>query len=309
MGELAKAIRWTTPGAVALSVTLLVVVWTRACTQFVLASAGADPLLDVEASSLLTGAALSIPIGFLVYQAYFYNFSRPLWLWRAVRADLGDLVLDLGPVEIDGARWIARESSEPLLRVRSRVLPEPLRRSAAALWLYRVEEDGTENASQTDRGLERQYYEKMEGHHAQLEAQIARCTFEGADTMRAESTRLADIYHTLGACRWALVSGWFAGFGWSAWTSVDRYADPLPAWVPPGLALLAWAWLFPLVGYLFVVMHVNRRHSFDRRVILLRHMVSADRGSISRHRVPGWRGSRVPVVGRPVQRGPAVPPA
>jgi hypothetical protein len=292
VGELAKAIRWTTPGAVALSVTLLVIVWTRACTQFVLASAGAEPLLDVGASSLLTGAALSIPIGFLVYQAYFYNFSRPLWLWRAVRADLGNLVLDLDPVSIDGATWVARPSTEPLLRIQARVLPGPLRRSAAALWLYQPEEDGTFTPASNDRSLERQYYEKMEMHHAQLEAQIARCTFDGSDTMRAESTRLADIYHTLGACRWALVSGWGAGLGWSAWTSVDRYADPLPAVVPPALALLAWLWLSPLIGYLFVVMHVNRRHSFDRRVILLRHMVTADRGSHARHRVPGWRGSR-----------------
>ncbi|WP_297624548.1 hypothetical protein [Nocardioides sp.] len=292
MSELAKAIRWTTPGAVALTITLLVVVWTRACTQLVLSRAGAEPLLDVEASNLLTGAALSIPIGFLVYQAYFFNFSRPFVVWRAVRADLGNLVLDVGPVEIDGAHWVALPSRESLLRVRKKVRPGALRRSAAALWLYKVEADGTQSPMPSNRPHEGRYYEILETHHARLEARIARCTFGGSDTMRAESSRLADIYHTLGACRWALMFGWVGGLGWSAWTSVDRYADPVPALAPLAVAILAWIWLFPLVGYLFVVMHVNRRHSFDRRVILLRHMLEADDQAKRAHRIPGWRGSR-----------------
>jgi hypothetical protein len=295
VSELAKALRWTTPGALVLAVSVAIVVLSRAAHRLAFENQPDGELLNVQASTLLTGAALSIPLGFLVYQVYFFNFSRPMIICRAVRADLGGLVMNKGPVEIDGRLWTVQKSREPLLRTNRRIRPNLLRRPAGALWLYAAKDKPDEQAERPggpmplSRGLERRYYEILEDHHCELEAIVARCSFDGSDTMRAESNRLADVYHTLGACRWAVVLGWIGGVAWSIWSTLT---NSMGGWAPVAASIGVGTVVLPVVVYLFVVMHVNRRHSFGRRVSLLRQMLAADARSNRAQRIPGWRGSR-----------------
>jgi hypothetical protein len=274
--EFAKALRWTAPGSVALFVMLGVVVLSRVSAElFEVTARSSEGLLDVDAAGLLTGAALSVPLGFVTYQIYFFFFSRPFVVWRAVRGDFGTQVLHAAGMRAKGGKWVPRRSEEPLLRFASRPRLRRLRGYVGPIWLYQFQPDQNhwEPLAKDQQAVERLYYKRVESRWARLQSEIDRCTFPGSDQMRAQLDRHADIYHTLGACRYALFIGWGSGTAWALWSTVETRLASVG--VVPALATVFTASILGLIAtaVLALMFHANRRHCNTRRVATLTIML------------------------------------
>jgi len=245
--------RFSIPGSIFLLWAVAGAVLIRLITGASFVSTTA-PLRENVAA--LTALVATIPVGFLLYQAY-YVFYRPLvlnwpmvWYGRWIRIDrasqilclfqddqiqalrdLFDVPLDITkPHEREGwpFRWLRllKLSSNYLARHESKT---HARKTYSKRWhdnwdVLRAIIDISE-ASEATRGIKREY------------------------------THLSDIYHALGATRTAVWAGWFTSVGVTA-AATAHLGEPWGNWA---IGVLAFA--VPTTAML-IILHQTRRQTW-----------------------------------------------
>ncbi|QGN58894.1 hypothetical protein [Nostocoides sp. HKS02] len=220
--------------------------------------------------ALLVAAA--VPTGFLIYQLYFYLHSRVEGvIFQFVHEDVGLKVLtDLGlGDQAVQSNWFTVARPGLYLRF-PRGASIPLTGETNSLWLQEPSNGPLLGYARAGRRRALAEYRRCRERNWQtLETAIN--TRPVADEKARERAfanldRLADIYHTLGATKLALATGWFAGVVW-LWSSLDpmrqiRARDALALTL--GAAVTAVG-----LGVMAMVLHENRRHCLKRRITAL----------------------------------------
>lgn len=280
VGEFAKVVRWSAPGAVLILSTLLVVAVGRLLLwQSLWPVANAHPprfvAIDPVGVALLVTA--TVPIGFLLYQVYFYLHSRGSGLiFQFVHQDIGAKVLldDNAGAKTEKSEWIAAVRQGIYIRSPRGGACLPLTSGIKTLWLENRTSGQPLSGTRKDRRLAvAQYQRCLEANWQVLETRIytqAVVDDTARERIFANVDRLADIYHTLGASKLALGAGWLGGVAWLAGsaaldsTDYDGARAVLITAVGTALALLV------VLVLALVVLHNNRLHCQRRRIAALK---------------------------------------
>jgi hypothetical protein len=210
-----------------------------------------------ENVAALTALVATIPVGFLVYQAY-YVFYRPLvlnwpmvWYGRWIRIDRASQILclfqddqvqalrDLFGVPLDITKPHEREESRPLKWLRLLTLSSD--------YLARHTSKTEARTTYSNR-----WYDNWDVLRAIIDISEAS---EATRGIKREYTHLSDIYHALGATRTAIWAGWFTSVGVTA-AATAHLGEPWGNWT---IGVLAFA--VPTIVML-IVLHQTRRQTW-----------------------------------------------
>lgn len=168
----------------------------------------------------LVAVLATIPIGFVVYQAYYFSYAPVVRIWpgswkgRFVRADRGWRILSsLEPSQVGALEAIFNvdiDVEEPYEVVADpkhwyRNPRQKLQHSLRMLELTGRMREKPMVGDQRKRAYERRWYANWDVLRSILD--IAG-TIPGSSQIKTEYTVLSDLYHALGAARTAVVSAW-----------------------------------------------------------------------------------------------------
>lgn len=145
MGELSKVVRWSAPGSVFILMTFAFVSLGKATfAQRIWPAPEESALLpwpEASGGAVVLLAAASVPLGFVIYQIYYYGFSRPEPFGLSyVHRDVAlDVQARLG-WKIEGLRegdWRVRKVRGLFLRRPSRARVPFTEGTLSSLWLYK----------------------------------------------------------------------------------------------------------------------------------------------------------------------------
>lgn len=257
----------------------------------------------VEASSAIQdntaaviAVAATIPVGFLIYQLYYFNYGPLLkpflllpWGGRFVRKDRGgQILLELDEDQLEGLEkvfkcTIAREPIHSVVpKGRSRL--QNLMHANGVLEVTGAIEALPMEDKQRQRAYENRWYTHWDVLRSAMD--LAAYTNEHVKT---EYTTLSDIYHSLGAARTAVVTAWI-GVSALAVLHVGRIEDqPIEAvlglLVILGFTIATYAvlhvargrtWRTAEISLIFSLRWVLKRNAHELRSL---RNVSADTGA------------------------------
>jgi hypothetical protein len=222
----------------------------------------------------LVGVLATIPVGFVVYQAYYFNYGPSVSVWplpwptRLVRTDRACQVLGHLPAAVVDQLALAFGLRLDLTEAYERV-PDPGRWfihpvEKAIHWLYllRLCPGWGEAASGADpvAAYSRRWHNNWDILRGMVE--IA-ASLPGANHVKEEYITLSDLFHALGAARTAVSLSWLAAFV-LALTHVGRLAESP---IESGLGLLL---ITALSMTLWVIFHFARRRTWKSAASSLR---------------------------------------
>lgn len=212
-----QVLRFSIPGS-------LLILWAIACFLILRRFQGVTFL---ESSNLirdnvgaLVAVLATIPIGFVVYQAYYFGYGPVVRTWhlpwdgRFVRLDRGSQILHhLEEDQIEALNEIFKTNldvSKPYDRVHDPGwwFAHPVRK--LYFWAGKLELNQTwlevfPDKRNRKRCYERRWHENWDVLRAVLDISGS---IEGSGQIKQEYTILSDIYHGLGASRKAITFGW-----------------------------------------------------------------------------------------------------
>ena len=217
-----QILRFSIPGSVLLLAYFAFFAISRRCQGVHLADSAAGLKMNI---SPVVGIAATIPIGFLVYQLYYFNYGPVVRFWpfpwggSLVRMDRGSQVLHRLPKP-------QRDALSAVFGVRFDLEAPHVRAVRPRHWwqLWKVRpwlwyalkmlhlKDSWKRGDRADRKVREERYAKR--WHRNWDAlravvDIAAST-ESTRQIRAEYIVLSDLYHALGACRTATALAWLA---------------------------------------------------------------------------------------------------
>jgi hypothetical protein len=170
------------------------------------------PLRENVAAGIAVLAA--IPIGFLIYQVYYFRYKPVLRIWlvpwesRFVRRDRGGQVLQtLDPDQLTELEEIF--NCEIHRKEIHRVAPKgksPLQKLMHAAGVLEVAEE----MKALEKKARRLIYEKHWYTHWDVLRSAMDIAVPYGEHLKAEYTSLSDVYHSLGAARTAVVTAWIS---------------------------------------------------------------------------------------------------
>jgi hypothetical protein len=214
----------------------------------------------------LVGVLATIPVGFVVYQAYYFNYGPMVSVWpfpwpnNLVRTDRACQVLSRLPAPT--VQSLADAFKLQLdLSVAYEPVPDPgkwylhpVQKTLHWLRLLRLKSDWGVEGSNSDRSAayRKRWHDNWDVLRGMVE--IA-ASLPGADHVKEEYMTLSDLFHALGAARTAVSVSWLAAVV-LAMTHTGRIADkPLASLV--GILLIT-----ALSTMLWVVFHFARRRTW-----------------------------------------------
>ncbi len=267
-----QVLRFSIPGAVLLLNGMLCFMIYRRVQGVGFEQTSALMRANVEP---LVGVLATIPVGFVVYQAYYFNYGPTVKPWplrwdgRTVRADRGYQVLCKLPRPMVAAMARDFKISVDLTHADERA-PDPgpfhrhpLKKSFYWLLIFRLDPEWT--AGEPDRDARREAYScRWHDNWDALRALVdIAATLPGAGQIKDEYVALADLYHALGAARTAVSASWMAAVV-LALTHIGRIAAA-PLQCALGLLLIT-----TLSTMLWVVFHIARRRTWKSAASFLR---------------------------------------
>jgi hypothetical protein len=218
MEPTSQLIRFSIPG----SIFVLAAIGTFALAKVVWEQplGSAESLATLTAS--ITAIAASIPLGFLIYQAYYWGYS-PFVIGDIVTRDRGREALSALPEEIQNQLRTLFDARLDMRRHHHTVDVPVLRK----LRLLRLDDERLKTRYKEDIPLSREDEYKFEEDDRNIRRIYSDNWYENWDVFRAildlvashgdrpeikrNFTTLYDIYHALGASRLAVVMGAMAG--------------------------------------------------------------------------------------------------
>jgi hypothetical protein len=258
-----QILRFSIPGSLLLLQAIACYFIFRRC-QGVGFTAASAPLKENIGAVVAVLAA--IPIGFVVYQAYYFSY-RPLvrtglarWGGRFVRADRGYRILSsLERSQVDALERIfdtdidVREVYRPV-DPPGRWYEQPSRR--IQFWLHMLELTDEFAEIEPLPRRRKAYEERWHNNWDVLRSVLDIAgTIPGATQIKSEYTILSDIYHSLGAARTAVAWGWALVLVF-ALTHAGRFASE------PGGSIAGVAAISLLTALLYLVLHSARRRTW-----------------------------------------------
>lgn len=230
--------------------------------------------------------AATIPVGFLVYQLYYFNYGpllRPFllpwdckllpWRGKLVRKDRGGTIL----LELDESQLkdiedifeceIDRDPIHQVVPEGKSLLQKLMKRSGVLVVSDAIDAQATDNKT-----LRRLYEDRWYVHWDALRSTMDLAAYTG-EHVKSEYTSLSDIYHSLGAARTAVLTAW-VGIVAIAVSHMGRIGEA-PIEALGGLLAIS-----TLTFATYVVLHVARGHTwrtaevslvFGLRWVLTRH--------------------------------------
>lgn len=213
-----QVLRFSIPGS-------LLILWAIACFLIFRRAQGVSFL---ESSTLirdnigaLVAVLATIPIGFVVYQAYYFGYGPVVRVWplpwggRFVRLDRGSQILHhLEPDQVAALNEIFKANldvSKPYDRVRNPGWWFAHPRRKFYFWAGKLKLNqnwlGSEDKDERRRCYERRWHENWDVLRAVLDISGS---IRGSGQIKHEYTILSDLYHALGASRKAITFGWLA---------------------------------------------------------------------------------------------------
>ncbi len=236
----------------------------------------------VDASSVIQdnvagviAVAATIPVGFLVYQLYYFNYGPLLhpfllpwsgklmpWPGRLVRKDRGGTILL--KLEEDQLRKLEETfkctiDREPIHKVVSEE-GSPIQKLMHRSGVLQVSDPIAAQAT-SDKELRQLYEDRWYVHWDVLRSTMDLAAYT-KEHVKNEYTSLSDIYHSLGAARTAVLTAWL-GITAVALSHRGRIAE---APVEAVVGLLA---IFVLSFAIYVVLHVARGHTWRTAEVCL----------------------------------------
>jgi hypothetical protein len=215
-----QVIRWTIPG----SVYLLFLGAFYLLGNLILKHSFQVDKLPVANNTAVGVAFLlitSIPLGFIIYQVYYYRYirGRMFVLRSVVLKDRGADILRALPIET-----VTRLAHG--MRVKPILQPMYERKKLTPIGPYALvlkKEHRTRNgrrlyqeARQTNWNLVRSYLDVI-------------CAKSGSDVVKAEYTSVSDIYHAQGASRISIVAAWMTYIGYTIFQGLGHFDEQTPA--------------------------------------------------------------------------------
>ncbi|MFL5897737.1 MAG: hypothetical protein ACJ76D_04660 [Solirubrobacterales bacterium] len=212
----------------------------------------------------LVGVLATIPVGFVVYQAYYFNYGPKVAIWPftwptdLVRTDRACQVL--GRLPAATVDQLAYAFDLPLdLTPAYRRVPNPgswhchpLEKTMHWLHCLRIRSDWDEVQGGGSVAYGVRWHNNWDVLRGMVE--IA-ASLPGADHVKQEYTTLSDLFHALGAARTAVTLSWLAAVV-LAMTHIGRIlANPLESVI--GLLLIT-----GLSTMLWVIFHYARRRTW-----------------------------------------------
>ena len=212
-----------------------------------------------ENLAAVLAVAATIPVGFVVYQIYYFSYGPILRLWprpwggRFVRRDRGGEILNtLAPRQI--------ATLENVLGCKiNREAPHALAPSGPSLhqrlmhWSHILEIAGTYKTLPMEGGTRQLKYESSwHTHWDSLRATLDIAgSYADCEQIKTEYTTLSDIYHSLGAAGIAVLSAWITVSLLSA-THIGRIFES------PAEALAGFALISTITAAVYLVFYVAR---------------------------------------------------
>ena len=212
-----------------------------------------------ENIAALLAVAATIPIGFVIYQIYYFTYEPVLRLWplpwrgRFVRRDRGGQILQtLDPDQIATLQKILEcdiDPDEP-----HTVVPNAGSPIQKLMHLGGILEIAEPRKSLPMAGKARQlaYEDMWYTHWDTLRSAVdIAASYPGSKQVKSEYTTLSDIYHSLGAARTAVLSAW-------AIVSVLSVLHIGRVAAHPGETVMGIVAIFGLTAAIYAVCHVAR---------------------------------------------------
>lgn len=272
MGAARQILRYSIPGSIVLLHGIACfLIYRRFQDEPFVASA---TVLDENVGALLVILA-AIPIGFVVYQAYYFSYSPLIRLWprswqgRLVRPDRGSEILAaLQPDQIKALKAIfdpkldVSESHQPVQSAKTwrRRRPHWILRRLGVRELRPDWKLPHGNRTAVGIAYSTRWHANWNTVRAILD--IANST-KGGRQIKQEYTTLSDIYHAIGAARTAFVFG-FLGVVALVPFSLERFVDH------PGCSLLGLFVGLCLTGGIYVILHLARARTWQTASSALR---------------------------------------
>lgn len=249
-----QVVRWSIPGWILLLTLSLLQILTRLAQGRSLHDIAMSPLLhDLSTAAVALVVTSGIPLGFIIYQAYYSSYGKVL-IFGLVNRDRGAEILSALPEAIRSRLLVVEDCradlEEMYEEVRSFLLPHPFRRLRP------------EFRNRTGR---RRYEAKVQTNWDIVRFWINYiCIRQKAEAVKQEVTTMADIYHAMGAARAALLLACLLHFIYNV--ALTEYTWTTP-WRMP-VALIA-PYFFAL--WLFRVFERTRTHALNSLQSMLKH--------------------------------------
>jgi hypothetical protein len=255
-----QTLRWGIPGAIALAWATICYVAIRSGGDMTVSQATLPVRENVNAAVAIFG---SIPVGWICYQVYYFSY-RPLVLWRWgpwVRRDRGAEILEQLTQEqmVQVARLFPGDGVAVSLR-RPYVDP-PAGRSKLST-LLKVNLAASERLGLPTRVQRNDYRRRWHANWDVVRGLMTLVADDDGQELKAEATTLGDVYHSIGAARFAMYGGLIAGAGYSV-AHMLRSGQQLGDVLPMAFLLLVFTVTFGSV------LHRVRRHTWRRWVATL----------------------------------------
>jgi hypothetical protein len=267
-----QILRFSIPGSVLLLHALGCYFLFRGCQGVSFAEAS-EPV--TENIGALVAILATVPIGFVVYQAYYLSYTPVVRLWplewggRIVRADRGWQILrGFDPAQIETLEKIfgdTIEVDEPHDFV-PRCGPwyrHPVHKVKRMLGLLEIKGQLTE-VTMDKRERQKEYEHRWFFNWDVLRAILdISASVSGSTQIKSEYTTLSDIYHALGATRTAIAWGWVIAMV-VALSHRGRIEDGL---LGSALGLIV---TLAVTLALYLVLHTSRRRTWKSAAASLR---------------------------------------
>jgi hypothetical protein len=261
MGAARQILRYSIPGSIVLLHGIACFLIYRRIQG--VSFAASSMVLD-ESIGALVAILAAIPIGFVVYQAYYFSYSPLIRLWpqpwkgRLIRPDRGSEILaTLEQPQLDALGAIFE--SHPLdVSKSNQPVQEPEGGKGRIVHWFMVRlgvQELTPNWHESileDERRGRAYSTRWHANWNVVRAilDIASST-KGGRQIKEEYTTLSDIYHALGAARTAFLFSFF-GVTVLAAFSYERFFDH------PFRSLVGLVVIFVLTAGFYVILHMAR---------------------------------------------------
>lgn len=256
MNTARQIIRFSIPGSIfLLHAAVCYLIYRRVQgVSFVTSSA---PIQENLAAAIAIAA--TIPVGFIIYQLYYFTYEPVLRIWplawggRFVRRDRGWQILQTLDQQqlkaLEGILGCVIDPEEPhsVVQRKGSVFHQLMHLSGV------LEIDGPRKELPMDNKARQSAYEHVwYTHWDALRATVDIAgSYTVSEQVKSEYTTLSDIYHSLGAARTAVLCAWFGVFLLAA-SHVGRLANS------PGAALGGFVLITGITVIIYLVFHVAR---------------------------------------------------
>jgi hypothetical protein len=265
-----QVLRFSIPGAVLLLNGMLCFMIYRRIQGVGFDATSAILRANVEP---LVGVLATIPVGFIVYQAYYFNYGPMVGVWpfpwpsELVRTDRACQVLSRLPPDTVGQLASSFELPLDLSRAYERVpdpghwYRHPIKKALHWLQLLRLKPDWKEGSEDDPVDA---YEERWHNNWDVLRGMVEiAASLPGAEHVKEEYITLSDLFHALGAARTAVTVSWLAAVV-LAMSHAGRFGEhPLASSI--GMLLIT-----VLSTMLWVVLHFARRRTWKSAASSLR---------------------------------------